>query len=80
MKKAILPAAETKEGYSETMKYDFKQFSNVNITGIDLSSLSEEELAVGNPSCNMPSQRRQYGYSNHPEDCRRQEDFAGRYQ
>ena len=24
---------------AETMKYDFKQFSNVNITGIDLSSL-----------------------------------------
>ena len=30
----------------ETMKYDFKQFSNVNITGIDLSSLNEEELAI----------------------------------
>lgn len=28
------------------MKYDFKQFSNVNITGINLSSLNEEELAV----------------------------------
>ena len=31
---------------AETMKYDFKQFSNVNITGIDLSSLNEEELAA----------------------------------
>ena len=39
-------APETKEGYSETMAYDFKQFSNVKITGIDLSSLDEEELAV----------------------------------
>ena len=28
------------------MNYDFKQFSNVNITGIELSSLSNEELAV----------------------------------
>ena len=39
-------AAEAKEGYSETMEYDFKQFSNVKITGIDLSSLDEDELAV----------------------------------
>ena len=39
-------AAETKEGYSETMEYDFEKFSNVKITGIDLSSLDEEELAV----------------------------------
>ncbi len=36
-------AAETKEGYSETMGYDLEQFSNVTITGIDLSSLDEEE-------------------------------------
>ena len=28
------------------MGYDFEQFSNVNITGIDISSLSEEEQAV----------------------------------
>lgn len=39
-------AAETKEGYSETMEYDFEKFSNVKITGIDLSSLDEAELAV----------------------------------
>ncbi len=34
------------EGKVEAMDYDFKRFSNVNITGIDLSSLSNEELAV----------------------------------
>jgi len=34
------------EETTETMEYDFKQFSNVDITGIDISSLSEEELAV----------------------------------
>ena len=39
-------AAEIKEGYSETMEYDFRQFSNVKISGIDLSSLDEEELAI----------------------------------
>ena len=39
-------AAETKEGYSETMEYDFEQFSNVNITGIDIHSLDAEELAI----------------------------------
>ncbi len=39
-------AAETKEGYSETMGYDLEQFSNVTITGIDLSSLDEEEWAI----------------------------------
>ena len=31
---------------TETMEYDFEQFSNVSITGIDLSSLNEDELAV----------------------------------
>ena len=39
-------AAETAEGDMKTMEYDFKQFPNVNITGIDLSSLTEEKLAV----------------------------------
>ena len=39
-------ASGTAEGDTELMGYDFKQFSNVNITGIDLSSLTEEELAV----------------------------------
>ncbi len=39
-------AAEIKEGYSETMEYDFKQFSNVTITGIDLGSQDDEELAI----------------------------------
>ncbi len=34
------------EGDELTMKYDFKQFSNVNITGIDMSSLKEEELEI----------------------------------
>lgn len=28
------------------MGYDFEQFSNVNITGIDIPSLNKEELAV----------------------------------
>lgn len=28
------------------MEYDFERFSNVNITGIDIFSLNEEELAV----------------------------------
>ena len=39
-------AAKTAEGNPELMGYDFKQFKNVNITGIDLSSLGEEELAI----------------------------------
>ena len=39
-------ATETEEGDPELMGYDFKQFKNVNITGIDLSSLGEEELAI----------------------------------
>ncbi len=46
---ALMPSAcipRKTEGDSKTMKYDFKQFSNVSITGIDLSSLGEEELAV----------------------------------
>ena len=38
--------AVTLEGNTGTMGYNFEQFSNVNITGIDLSSLSKEELAV----------------------------------
>ena len=37
---------EKSEEITETMKYDFEQFLNVNITGIDISSLSEEEQAV----------------------------------
>ncbi|MBE6110226.1 MAG: nuclear transport factor 2 family protein [Erysipelotrichaceae bacterium] len=37
---------ETEEVNSEAMSYDFKQFKNVSITGIELSSLNEEELAV----------------------------------
>ena len=40
-----ISAAESEET-TEMIKYDFVQFSNVNITGIDISSLSEEELAV----------------------------------
>lgn len=40
-----ITAAESEEA-AKNMKYDFEQFSNVNITGIDISSLSEEELAV----------------------------------
>jgi len=39
-------AKSDEEETAETMEYDFKQFSNVSITGIDLSSLNEEELAV----------------------------------
>ncbi len=38
--------ARESEETAETMKYDFQHFSNVNITGIDLSSLNEEKLAV----------------------------------
>lgn len=37
--------ADSKEN-AERMTYDFEQFSNVNITGADISSLNEEELAV----------------------------------
>ena len=37
---------ESEEGTTSTMGYDFGEFSNVNITGIDLASLSDEELAV----------------------------------
>ncbi len=40
-----ITTAESEET-AETMGYDFEQFSNVNITGIDISSLSGEELAV----------------------------------
>ena len=39
-------AKSDEEETAETMEYDFKQFSNVSITGIDLSSLNEEELAI----------------------------------
>lgn len=42
---STIPTAESEET-AETMKYDFEQFSNVNITGIDISSLSGEEMAV----------------------------------
>ena len=44
-KASTITTAQNEET-AETMKYDFKQFSNVNITGIDLSSLNEEEMAV----------------------------------
>lgn len=37
---------ESGEGATSTMGYDFGEFPNVNITGIDLASLSDEELAV----------------------------------
>ena len=37
---------EKSEETTETMEYNFEQFSNVNITGINISSLSGEELAV----------------------------------
>ena len=41
------PIAETtEEGATSTMGYDFGEFSNVNITGIDFVSLSDEELSV----------------------------------
>lgn len=40
----IMPSES--EETTETMEYDFEQFSNVSITGIDLSSLNEDELAV----------------------------------
>ena len=36
----------TEEGDTETMGYDFRQFSNVTISGIDISSLHEEEQAI----------------------------------
>jgi hypothetical protein len=38
--------AAGREETTETMGYDLKQFSNVNITGIDISSLEEEELVI----------------------------------
>ncbi len=34
------------ESDAEIMKYNFKEFSNVSITGIGLTSLNDEELAV----------------------------------
>ena len=37
---------ESEEGATSTMGYDFGEFSNVNITGIDFVSLSDEELSV----------------------------------
>ena len=37
---------ESEEGATSTMGHDFGEFPNVNITGIDLTSLSDEELAV----------------------------------
>lgn len=40
-----ITTAESEET-AEAMKYDFEQFSNVDITGIDISSLNGEELAV----------------------------------
>lgn len=41
------PIAETtEEGATSTMGYDFGEFPNVNITGIDFASLSDEELSV----------------------------------
>ncbi len=41
------PASEDAlEGNTENMGYDFEQFSNVNITGIDLFSLSKEEMTI----------------------------------
>ncbi len=39
-------ATETARGDIELMEYDFKRFTNVNITGIDISSLNENELSV----------------------------------
>ena len=37
---------ESEEGATSTMGYDFGEFPNVNITGIDLAFLSDEELSV----------------------------------
>ena len=37
---------ESEEGATSTMGYDFREFPNVNITGIDFVSLSDEELSV----------------------------------
>jgi hypothetical protein len=37
---------ESEEGATSTMGHDFGEFPSVNITGIDLTSLSDEELAV----------------------------------
>ena len=37
---------KAKEGYSETMEYDFEKFSNVIITGVDLTSLDEEDSSL----------------------------------
>ncbi len=43
---SVTITAEESEETAESMEYDFEQFSNVNITGVDISSLNEEELAV----------------------------------
>ena len=34
------------EGITSTMEYDFREFSNVNITGVEIAALNDEELAV----------------------------------
>lgn len=43
---SVTITAEESEETAKSMEYDFEQFSNVNITGIDISSLNEEELVV----------------------------------
>ena len=42
----LLCSCESENGENSVMKYDFTVFLNVNITGVNLSELSDEELSV----------------------------------
>ncbi len=51
-----ITAAESEET-AETTNYDFKQFSNVDITGIDLSSLNEDPKTEQMPELSKKAHR-----------------------
>ena len=42
----LLCSCASENGENSVMKYDFSVLSNVNITGVNLSELSDEELSV----------------------------------
>ena len=42
----LLCSCVSENGENSVMKYDFTVFSNVNISGVNLSELSDEELSV----------------------------------
>ena len=46
MKDSVTVIIEITESEENMQNYDFSKFTNVDITGIDISSLNEEELAV----------------------------------